>query len=212
MDICSAFNSVDMEALWLLLKYRGIQQKLIDLTEDLCTNTVSSVQADSVQYDWFPFSAGLRQGRNITPKLFLEPVDWIMDRTIHRGLTGISVGSETFRDFDFADDVAVLLDMLAILILSLEIMLYEALLFCLEINWDKTKIQGSSSGAASSSFVSVIGTLLSWLNLSHILVVELSSGNSYAPAGVCSMMMMMTCMTMPMLMPNSRIVAKPYVI
>ena len=35
-----------------------IPQKRIDLMEDLYTNTVSCVQADGVQSDWFPFSAG----------------------------------------------------------------------------------------------------------------------------------------------------------
>jgi len=47
-----------------------------------------------------------------------------MDRTVHRGFAGISVGSQVFTDLDFADDVAVLSEMLEIslLILSLEIM------------------------------------------------------------------------------------------
>jgi len=94
-------------------------------------------------------------------------------RTIHRSFAGVSVGSETFTDLDFADDIAVLSKMLKILILSLEIMHCEAFPFGLEINWDKTKIQGSSSSAANPPSVSVMETLLSWLNLSHILVVKL---------------------------------------
>ena len=77
-----------------VLKSRGIPQKLIDLTEDLYTNTVSCVQADGVQSDWFTFSAVVRQGCNIAPDLFLEPMDWVMDRTVHRGFAGISVGSK----------------------------------------------------------------------------------------------------------------------
>ena len=76
---------------------------------------------------------------------------------IHRGFAGVSVGVETFTDFDFADDVAVLSEMLEILIPSLEIMHYEALPFGLEINWDKTKIHGSSSIAAIPLSVSVMG-------------------------------------------------------
>ena len=93
--------------------------------EDLYTNTVSCVQADGVQSDWFSFSAGVRQGCNIAPDLFLEPMDWVMDRTVHRGFAGISIGSQVFTDLDFADDVAVLSEMLEILILSLEIMYYD---------------------------------------------------------------------------------------
>jgi len=37
-----------------------------------------------------------------------------MDRTVHRGFAGISVGSKVFTDLDFADDVAVLSEMLEI--------------------------------------------------------------------------------------------------
>jgi len=55
VDFSSSFDSVNIPALWLLLKSRGIPQKLIDLMEDLYTNTVSCVQADDVQSDWFPF-------------------------------------------------------------------------------------------------------------------------------------------------------------
>jgi len=82
-----------------------------------------------------------------------------MARTVHRGFAGISVGSQVFTDLDFADDVAALSAMLEILILSLEIMYYEALPFGLEINWDKTKIQGSDLNMANSSpaSVSVLG-------------------------------------------------------
>jgi len=95
-------------------------RKYSDLMEDFYTNTVSCVQADGVQSDWFPLSAGVRQGCNIALNLFLEPVDWIINRTIYCGLAGVSVGSDTFVDFDFADNVTVLLEMLKILILSLE--------------------------------------------------------------------------------------------
>ena len=66
------------------------------------------MQTDGVQSDWFPFSAGVRQGCNMAPDLFLEPMDWIVNRTVHRGFAGITIGSQVFTDLDFADDVAVL--------------------------------------------------------------------------------------------------------
>jgi len=94
--------------------------------EDLYTNTVSCMQEDGAQSDLFPFSAGVRQGCNMAPDLFLEPTDWVMDRTVHRGLASISIGSQVLTDLDFADDVAVLSEMLEILILSLEILHDEA--------------------------------------------------------------------------------------
>jgi len=53
-------------------------------------------------------------------------MDWLLERTVHRGMLGTSVGSESFSDLDFADDVALLAEMLSLLVLALEIMDEEA--------------------------------------------------------------------------------------
>jgi len=61
----------------------------------------------------------------------------MMERTVHRGMTGV-----TLEDLDFADDVAValLVEMLEVLVLALSAMEEEAAAFGLHINWSKTKI------------------------------------------------------------------------
>jgi len=41
----------------------------------------------------------------------------VFERTVHRGMVGTSVGSESFSDLDFADGVAVLAEMLSLLVL-----------------------------------------------------------------------------------------------
>ena len=41
-----------------------------------------------------------------------------MDRTVHRGYLGLTVGNETFTDLDFADDVSLLASMLEIVVLG----------------------------------------------------------------------------------------------
>ena len=89
----------------------------------------------------------------MAPDLFLEPMDWIMDRTARHGLAGISIGSQVFTDLDFTNDVAVLSEMLEKLILSLEILHDEARLLGLAINWDKTKTQGSALNTANPTSV-----------------------------------------------------------
>jgi len=66
---------------------------------------------------------------------------------VHCGYAGIRLETESFTDVNFADDVAVLAEMLEILILSLQIMHDEACLLGLEINWNKTKIQGYTAPA-----------------------------------------------------------------
>jgi len=64
-----------------------------------------------------------------------------LDHTVHRGQVGVSPGSETFSDLDFADDVTLLTEMLSVCILAMEIMQEEAAIFGIEINWLKAKIQ-----------------------------------------------------------------------
>ena len=58
------------------------------------------------------------QGCIEAPDLFLNPMDWLLERTVHRGMVGTSVGSESFSDLDFADDVALLAEMLSLLVLA----------------------------------------------------------------------------------------------
>ena len=50
------------------------------------------------------------------------------------------MGIGSFTDFNFADDVALLVEMLSVLVLALEIMNEEAQPLGLTINWSKTKI------------------------------------------------------------------------
>jgi len=46
VDLCAAFDSVDCNALWLLLRSLGIPPKLVDVFKDLCTDTVSCVRLE----------------------------------------------------------------------------------------------------------------------------------------------------------------------
>ena len=53
-------------------------------------------------------------------------MDWLLERTVHRGMVGMSIGKAVFTDLDFADDVALLAEMLSVLVLALEVMNEEA--------------------------------------------------------------------------------------
>ena len=58
--------------------------------------------------DWFAVGNGVRQGCRIAPDPFLGPMNHMMERTVHRGMTGVglTIGNEVFTDLDFADDVS----------------------------------------------------------------------------------------------------------
>ena len=52
---------------------------------------------------------------------------WVLERTEHKGFLDVTLGDEVFTDLDFADDVALLAEMLEILILSLDVTRQEAI-------------------------------------------------------------------------------------
>jgi len=51
------------------------------------------------------------------------------------------LGTETFIDLDYADDVALLAEMLEVLLVALKVLKEKAHPLGLEVNWQKTKIQ-----------------------------------------------------------------------
>ena len=66
--------------------------------------------------------------------LLLVPMDWLLERTVHRGMVGTLIGKAIFTDLDFADDVALLAEMLSVLVLPLEVMNEKAQPLGLTIN------------------------------------------------------------------------------
>lgn len=87
---------------------------------------------------WFSINSGVRQCCKIAPDLFTIPMDYIMERTVHRGFVGASQGEESF-----ADDDAPLAETLEILVLCLGILDKEGRQFGLEINWNEAIIQST---------------------------------------------------------------------
>jgi len=134
VDLKVAFDSVDRKALWCLFRSYGLDNKVVDLMEALYTDTCSCVNVDGVMSDCFAVDSGVRQGCRIAPDLFLGFMDYAIKRTVHRGMTGVTLEHEIFTDLDFADNVALLAKMLEVLVLALTVMHKEAAAFGLQIN------------------------------------------------------------------------------
>jgi len=84
-------------------------------------------------------------------------MNWIMEHTVHKGLAGATVGEQVFTDLDYADDMALLAQMLEVLLLSLSVMDEEAKPLGLHISWSKTKIQQIGEPCYSQSYLTVAG-------------------------------------------------------
>jgi len=156
-DFKAAFDSVDRSTLWLLLRSLGLPEKIVGLMQELYTGTVSSVRAEGTLSNWSEIRSGVRHGCSIAPSLFLPPMDWVLERTEHKGFLCVTLGDEVFTDLDFADDVALLAEILEILILSLNVMRQEVCPFGLEIKWAKMKVLTTVNDPSVTSEVMVAG-------------------------------------------------------
>ena len=74
-----------------------------------------------------------------------QGVDWLLERTVGTGSTGVSFGLHSFSDLDFADNVTVLAELPELLVPAFETMASVAASLGLELNWQKTKVQALRS-------------------------------------------------------------------
>jgi len=104
-SIFNQLDYVDRQSLWLLLRSKGIPEKILRLLEDLYSNTFSCVRVYGEVSPWFETSV-VRHGCVVAHELFLEPMDWITNRAAHKGFLCVTVGEEICTDLDYADDVS----------------------------------------------------------------------------------------------------------
>ena len=139
----------------------GLPPKTVSVFQALYTDTTSCVRIDGCNSVWFPILSGVRQGCAVAPGLFLVPMDWLMEQTVHRGMVGTTIGKkkESFTDLHFADDVVLLAEMLSVLVSALEVTDREASPLGTTINWAKTKLQdlGDMDGANQTQYATVPG-------------------------------------------------------
>ena len=59
VNLKSAFDSVDRQSSWMLLKSIGLPPKILKLMDALYTDTCSCVHVNGVTSDWFEVSCGV---------------------------------------------------------------------------------------------------------------------------------------------------------
>ena len=148
VDLKSAFDSVDREALWKTIRGVGIPDSLLALIKDLHRGTHSQVQVGGHLSPSFSTGSGVRQGCVLAPALFCRAVDWILQKSlVHSGQT---ISDEHFSDIDYADDIATVDENPVALSDTLERMEDACSALGLHISWTKTKIQNIGAGAPAA--------------------------------------------------------------
>ena len=77
---------------------------------------------------------------SVTVDSFATGMDWLLERTVESCSIGVAFGQSSFTDLDFADDVSLLAELLALLVSILETIGSEAASLELDVNWQKTKV------------------------------------------------------------------------
>ena len=109
IDYEKAFDSIDRDTLWNLLRHYGIPEKFISLIRSTYKDMTCKVVHAGQLSESFEVQTGVRQGCLLSPFLFLLVIDWIMRTTTKGKSNGIQWTLWTqLDDLDFADDLALL--------------------------------------------------------------------------------------------------------
>jgi len=109
VDFDKAFDSVDRDVLWKLLRHYGIPEKYVTLIQKTYDSYSSRVIHNGVLSELIEMLTVVRQGCLLSPFLFLLVIDWVMRQTTEKHRDGIRWALMTrLEDLDFADDVALL--------------------------------------------------------------------------------------------------------
>ena len=103
IDYEKAFDSVDRETMWKLLRHYGVPKKTISLIQCTFQDMSCKIAHAGQLSESFEVKTGVLQGCLLSPFLFLLVIDWIMKTTTTVRNNGIQLD-----DLDFADDLALL--------------------------------------------------------------------------------------------------------
>ena len=109
IDYEKAFDSVDRETMWKLLRHYGVPERIISLIQCTYEDMNCKIAHAGQLSESFEVKIGVRQGCLLSPFLFLLVIDWIMKIATTGRNNGIQwIHWTHLGDLDFADDLALL--------------------------------------------------------------------------------------------------------
>ena len=108
IDYKKAFDCVDHERLWVILRGMGVPVHLIVLLKRLYTNQEARVRTEFGETDNIDIGKGVRQGCILSPLLFNIYAEIIMREALEEWESGISIGGRMVTNLRYADDTTLL--------------------------------------------------------------------------------------------------------
>ena len=105
IDYAKAFDCVDHNKLWKILKEMGISDHLICLLRNLYAGQEATVTTGHGTTDWFQIGKGVCQGCILSPFLFNLYAEYIMRNAgLEEAQAGIKITGRNINNFRYADD------------------------------------------------------------------------------------------------------------
>ena len=104
IDCAKAFDCVDHNRLWKILKEMGIPDHLTCLLRNLYADQEAKVRTGHGTTDWFQIRKGVRQGCTLSPCLFNVYAEDIMRNAgLDEAQTGIKIAGRNINNLRYAD-------------------------------------------------------------------------------------------------------------
>ena len=116
LDLEKAYDRVDRDAMWNVLRMYGVGGKLLKAVKSLYADSKACVRVGNEVSEWFPVKVGLRQGCVMSPWLFNLYIDGVVrevnTRVLGRGLRMVDANGNEWEmnQLLFADDTVVVAD------------------------------------------------------------------------------------------------------
>ena len=105
IDYAKAFDCVDHNKLWKILKEMGIPDHLNCLLRNLYAGKEAAVRTGHRTTDWFQIGKGVRQGCILSPWLFNFYAEYIMrNAVLDEAQAGIKTARRNINNLSYADD------------------------------------------------------------------------------------------------------------
>ena len=145
IDYAKAFDCVDYNKLWKILKEMGIPDYLTFVLRNLYVGQEAAVRTGHGTTDWFQIGKGVRQGCILSPCLFNLYAEYIMRNTgLEETQAGIKIAERNINNLRYTDDTTLMSESEKELKSLLMKVKEESEKVGLKCNIQKTKIMASS--------------------------------------------------------------------
>ena len=109
IDYAKAFDCVDHNKLWKILKEMGIPEHLVCLMRNLYAGQEETVSTGHGTTDWFQIGKGVCQGCILSPCLFNLYEEYIMrNADLEEKQAGIKIARGNINSLRYADDTTLM--------------------------------------------------------------------------------------------------------